>query len=534
MLRACLAVLIALPLAAFADLPHYYDLRDEGRVTSVKDQQGGTCWTHGVMAAMESNLLTTNIWALAGEEGEPNLAEYHLDWWNGFNEHNNDDLDPPWGSGLIVHEGGDYRVAAAYLTRHEGAVRDIDGQEFDEPPLRWDPSYHYYTPREIIWLDRGRDMERMGVIKQAIVDYGAIGTCMAYRSGFIVDFVHYQPPLSPVAPNHAITIVGWDDDKESHAPYPGAWIVKNSWGEDWGMGGYFWISYYDKFSCIDPEMGAVSFRDVEPLQYDFCYYHDYHGWRDQMEDCSQAFNAFTAEGIHLIKSLSFYTAADSVDFTVKVYDDFDGVDLFTELASVSGWAEYSGFRVIDLPSPVPLAPGEDFYVYLNLSDGGQPYDRTSEIPVLLGAATRTIVESSASPGESFWWDGAAWTDLQEYEDDPWTGSANFCIKALVNEYPTSADLPTATRRFAGAFPSPATERSTLRFSLSADEDLRLSIYDIRGRLVRKLADERFAAGSREVVWDLKDENGNRLPVGVYLARLEGRDWSESAKLLIMR
>src|SRR5205085_11853382 len=64
-----------------ASLPAKFDLRTVNGVTPIKQQQGGTCWTHGTMAAIESHMLLAGTWKAAGLPGVPALSEYHLDWW---------------------------------------------------------------------------------------------------------------------------------------------------------------------------------------------------------------------------------------------------------------------------------------------------------------------------------------------------------------------------------------------------------------------------------------------------------------------
>ncbi len=435
----CLFAALAAPMllsftARGEDPPAAFDLRNyngHNYVTSVKSQQGGTCWTHGTMAAIESNLLMNGVWQQEGENGEPNLAEYHLDWWNGFNRHYNQDIYPRVG-GLIVHEGGDYLVSSAYMSRGEGAVRDIDGQSYNTPPERWKDTYHIYYPTSIEWFTVGANLENIDTVKFKIMEGGAIGTAMCYSGQFIRGTVHYQPPNDPNDPNHSIAIIGWDDNKATHAPLPGAWLCKNSWGSGWGDGGYFWISYYDKHAGHNEEMGAVSMQFTRRNRFNNVYYHDYHGWRATLPDTTEAFNAFTALENETLTAVSFFTAADAVDYVVRVFDRFEGGELLDELSVQTGTADHIGFHHLDLDVPVLLTQGDDFYVYVELSAGGHPYDRTSEVKVLLGALSGTIVESAANPGESYYRKDGAWLDFYDYDEgEPWPdGTGNFCIKGL--------------------------------------------------------------------------------------------------------
>lgn len=532
-----LLLLFLFSASLMAQIPETFDLRDyngNNYVTSVKSQIEGTCWTHGSMAAIEGNLLMTGVWADAGETGEPNLAEYHLDWWNGFNEHNNDDLIPVSGSGLEVHQGGDYRVTTAYLSRGEGAVRDVDGQSFDTAPDRTNSSYHYYYPRTVEWFTLGSGTDGIDVIKQQIMDEGVMATCMCYDGSFINNnYCHYQPATSTEEPNHSIAIIGWDDNIQTPAGLPGAWLCKNSWGTWWANDGYFWISYYDKQACRNPEMGAISFTEVEPMQYEKVFYYDYHGWRDEQPEITTAANRFDIDGDYLLEAVSFFTNDNNVNYEITVYETIDASGPAGLLSTVTGTIEHSGFHTINLPTALSLMGMDEFVVYLSLDgESGIAYDRTSDVPVLLGGNQRTIVESAANPNESFYFDtnDETWKDFYDFDDPSgFQHSGNFCIKALaistaVGVETSSSFLPLDIN----CYPNPVSQQTTIRINSNREANGQLTIIDCFGRKVYTQS-VNLSNGTNTIPWT----RPNDLKAGIYHVLLYRNNMlSGKTKLLI--
>ena len=515
-----LLVLLTVPFLSYSQLPETYDLRDVdgvNYVTSIKSQQGGTCWTHGTYASMEGNMLITNAWADAGETGEPALAEYHLDWWNGFNQHNNDDTDPPSGGGLEVHMGGDYRVATAYFSRGEGAVREIDGQSYNNPPARHNDSYHYYYPRTVEWYTMpSNSIVNIDVIKQKIIDHGVMATCMCYDNSFInSSYIHYQPPTDLTDPNHSVAIIGWDDNLETQAALPGAWLCKNSWGTWWGNDGYFWISYYDKHACRNIEMGAISFQEVEPMQYEKVFYHDYHGWRDQVENVTLAANRFDLDDDYILEAVSFFSNAQDITYTATIFETMGSNGPENEIASMTGTIEHIGFHTYDFEQPVDLTGLTEFVIQLELSDGGMPYDRTSDIPVLLGASSRTIVDSYAEENQSFYYnpETSAWEDFYNYDDPSgFNNTGNFCIKGLGAE--STVGINSYDIDNMQIFPNPAQNMATLTFTAGENGVANIVITDMSGRAVMSI-NANVASGMNSIPVEI-----NNIEPGFYTIHAE--------------
>jgi len=99
------------------------------------------------------------------------------------------------------------------------------------------------------------------------------------------------------------------------------------------------------------------------------------------------------------------------------------------------------------------------------------------------------------------------------------------------------DLPVDEDGFAhllGNQPNPFRAQTAIRFSLPERQHARLSVYDVKGRLVRELLSGETDAGFTAVTWDGLDESGIPAAPGVFYSRLETGGKSLSARMVLIR
>jgi flagellar hook assembly protein FlgD len=72
-----------------------------------------------------------------------------------------------------------------------------------------------------------------------------------------------------------------------------------------------------------------------------------------------------------------------------------------------------------------------------------------------------------------------------------------------------------------AYPNPFNPLTNISFRVEKDARVSLRIYDVHGRLVRTLVDERMAAGPKRLTWDGRDDLGRAMASGAYYLRLQG-------------
>ena len=70
------------------------------------------------------------------------------------------------------------------------------------------------------------------------------------------------------------------------------------------------------------------------------------------------------------------------------------------------------------------------------------------------------------------------------------------------------------------YPNPFTPSTTIPFEVAAAGDVRLTVYDVLGQVIRTLVDDAQVAGSYQATWDARDDAGRAVAAGTYLVRLQ--------------
>ena len=237
-----------LPYPIRHDLPAYFDWRDLGGVTPVKNQaECGACWDFAGIGALEA------VIKIHGGV-ELDLSEQQV----------LSCMTPGYGC------SGGWANWDWELFRGVGAVSEscMPYAASDQVPCTQDVCPRIAATRD--WIEIRCDVD---AIKTAIHEYGPVTTTLTVYD----DFFYYgggcyeHEGTDPL--NHAVVIVGWDDGACGGA---GAWLCKNSWSEGWGLSGFFWMK---RGTCgIGKNAAQVFYYAATDLEYRSCAVAD--GWGD--------------------------------------------------------------------------------------------------------------------------------------------------------------------------------------------------------------------------------------------------------------
>ena len=130
-------------------------------------------------------------------------------------------------------------------------------------------------------------------------------------------------------------------------------------------------------------------------------------------------------------------------------------------------------------------------------------------------------------------DGSLWYCRTSVEFSPGTGSIGRILHQ--GDFVGVAPGAPAAIAFAPPVPSPARNRVRFAFSLPASAPVDLAVFDVTGRRVRQLLHSAaHPAGTHEIAWDCRGEQGGRVAPGLYLARLASGLDATSRRVVVLR
>lgn len=409
-----------------SELPAYYRTKT---VPKVKNQgTEGLCWAFAVTSTLETELIKNNnvdknidFSELALAYFCYNVAYDKLGQFVSANPTSTDYLDgaSDWFAAARLSSG----VSPIDEDKIPYSYKDEDVKIDRE--LGYTDSYHL---KESSYLYSPSNTE----IKKAIQKYGAVTAGFStYNEPKYFNYdtnAWYNDSNEDIA-SHAISIIGWDDNysKKNFNSSPksnGAWIVKNSWGEEWGDKGFFYLSYEDTslsdtVVTFDMEPGAAS-DNLYQNTFSHCFYFtgdgtllngpQYHEYQA---------NVYTAkanpQGGEQLESVGFETFQPG-KYEIKIYTNLKDISDPTSGTlsdTLSGKLTYAGYYIFDLKKPIYLSEGESFSIvvklvapdgtFLGVATGGSNYNYcvTYGQSYLLGYLGEDWIDYAGYYGENF-------------------------------------------------------------------------------------------------------------------------------------
>ncbi len=436
-----------------------YSLADDIDIP-VKNQMGTEeCWAFTANTLLETNLKLRNNETMDFSERYLDYATSRTFLGNEINES---------GFGREVGEGGNVSIALPFYVSGKGpileeempfennenkiALSEIEGKE----PVKKINSYKMfptlyktrngnqtiYTNGGDITYTTSEVNEIRNEIKEHIVKYGAVSAVTFGDASNTYGFsqtngnrVSYYCDDDSKIINHQVTIVGWDDNyaisnfNSNHRPTkPGAYIVLNSWGENWGENGYYYVSYEDVWI----EAGVYGIEEIVDINYDNIYQHDEYGLSSVVNTSNNVkvvygANVFERDSTQNERVTEIGLFAFE-NMTCEIYINPNNGNLNkNELVKVTNNIKtiHPGYQAIPLDIPIALT-GDNFVVAVKYIS-----EIEARIPIEYRMSGGFWENVTSNLGESFWsLDMNLWSDLISSG----VNNANICIKAFTEEY----------------------------------------------------------------------------------------------------
>ena len=421
----------------------------------------GTCWAHSTIGLGEFYNINHGL-----SDKNVDYSELHMVYWcysmrsDGVAGGSGDSMEYiGTGSNSKANFGGNLIFSAQALMHRIGYVDEEVVPYRDTASVNKGGSLAPETENsmnssclENAYMLSLSDRERT---KATIVENGAVGVSIyASRSAYNSDNnSYYMPPeVRSGKTNHAVMIVGWDDELpaeffasglgDKYVPENGGgWLVRNSWSTVSKMdyNSYFWISYED--GCLTDTAWVFEMEKKEKnFEHEYYYDSQIHNFT-RVKNTRASANIYTAAGLEgskyeFLQSVAVnYCRIDTTDrdvrVTVKVYTDVDpsrgpaSGNLYNT-ATTAKVLTAPGYYTIELNKPVPIARGSSFAVVVESDDKYTPcYERDLVTGTWPNALTTHV---SASANQSWRQQDSSGT-WKDFGTDP-TYGGNFGIIAF--------------------------------------------------------------------------------------------------------